>query len=91
MADKVKTAPKEETALNPMKRMRTVFLPSEGAKGGNSLFVGLNGKGYNIMRGMPVQVPEPVAQIVQEKVRLENKGRAYYDGLVANTDAAALK
>lgn len=87
---KVKTAPKEE--LNPMKRMKTVYLPSEGAKGqNNSLFVGLNGKGYNVMRGTPVQVPEPIYQIVKEMERLENKGRAYYDGLSANMDANALK
>lgn len=44
----------------------TVTLPRATGKEENFIFVGLNGKGYTVMRGVPVRVPRPVYDILME-------------------------
>ena len=46
----------------------TVTLPRATGKEENFVFVGLNGKGWRILRGVPVRVPRPVAQILAESL-----------------------
>lgn len=58
-----------ETPYNPMKDMVQVRLPRATGKEEDTLFVGLNGKGYNIKRGVPVNVPRPVYEILMERER----------------------
>ena len=52
--------------LDPMRELVTVTLPRATGTEENYVFVGLNGKGYTIMRGVPVRVPRPVADILTE-------------------------
>lgn len=66
---------------DPMKQMVTVFLPRATGNEENFLFVALNGKGYNIMRGQHVQVPRPVAEIIAERERQMDRQVAYIDEL----------
>ena len=63
----------DEKPVDPMTVMETVYLPRATGKEENFVFVGLNGKGYNIMKGVPVQVPKPVAAILRESLRIEQK------------------
>ncbi len=44
----------------------TVTLPRATGHEENYVFVGLNGKGYTVMRGVPVRVPRPVYDILME-------------------------
>ena len=47
----------------------TVTLPRATGKEEDFVFVGLNGKGYTIRRGVTVQVPRPVYEILAESPR----------------------
>lgn len=64
-----------------MKITKTVHLPRATGKQENFLFVGLNGKGYQIMRGVDVEVPLPVAMIVEETEAAEERAAAYIESL----------
>jgi hypothetical protein len=66
----------QETAsapVDPMKELTTVFLPRATGKEENFILVGLNGKVWKIMKGVPVQVPRPVAAILAESNRAERR------------------
>lgn len=47
-------------------KLVTVTLPRATGSEENFVFVGLNGKGWNVMRGVPVRVPRPVYDILAE-------------------------
>lgn len=55
--------------LDPMTETVSVTLPRATGKEENFVFVGFNGRGYNILRGEPVSVPRPVAEILDEAER----------------------
>ncbi len=55
----------------------TVTLPRATGKEEDVVFVGLNGKGYTIRRGVAVQVPRPVYEILAESQRQEQRQRDY--------------
>ncbi len=52
--------------MNTQTEYVTVTLPRATGKEEDFVFVGLNGKGYTIKRGMPVRVPRPVYDILAE-------------------------
>ena len=51
---------------NSADELVTVTLPRATGHEENFVFVGLNGKGYTVMRGVPVRVPRPVADILAQ-------------------------
>lgn len=51
---------------NEPSKLVTVTLPRATGSEENFVFVGLNGKGWTIMRGVPVRVPRPVYDILAE-------------------------
>lgn len=55
----------------------SVTLPRATGKEEDVVFVGLNGKGYTIRRGVSVQVPRPVYEILAEAQRQEQRQQAY--------------
>lgn len=60
--DKSKANP-VETEVNPMETMEEVFVPKAAGEDAN-IFVGLNGKGWKIPRGVRCKVPKPVADVL---------------------------
>ena len=56
-----------------MKDYVRVTLPRATGKEEDALFVGLNGKGYTIRRGVTVRVPRPVYEILAESRRQEQR------------------
>lgn len=62
---------------DPMNELVTVTLPRATGKEENFVFVGLNGKGYTIMRGVSVRVPRPVYDILAEARRQERRQAAF--------------
>lgn len=71
------TAATVEQQYDPMKDMVTVHLPRATGKEEDSLFVGLNGKGYTIKKGVPVRVPRPVYDILMERERQIERQAAF--------------
>ena len=60
----------EKTVVSkPEQETVSVTLPRATGKEENFVFVGFNGRGYNILRGEPVSVPRPVAEILDEAER----------------------
>ncbi len=58
--------PQEPEIKDPMQEMVTIKIPKDPVdKWNDSLFVGLNGRRYLIQRGKFVEVPRPVAEIIQ--------------------------
>lgn len=55
----------------------TISLPRATGKEEDLVFVGLNGKGYTIRRGVSVQVPRPVYEILMEAQRQEQRQQDY--------------
>ena len=55
-------------------RMRTVFLPRPMGREQKFLLVGVNGRRYQVPRGKPVEVPEPLAERID--IMLEAEERA---------------
>lgn len=55
--------------------MVKICLPRAGEGREQELFVGLNGVGYRVARGVEVSVPEAVAEVLghSEGARLENE------------------
>ena len=47
---------------NPMLEMVSIHIPKASGED-RTVFVGLNGRGWNIPRGMTVEVPKPVADV----------------------------
>ena len=54
-----------------------VTLPRATGKEEDFVFVALNGKGYTIRRGVPVQVPRPVFDILNESQRQQQRQNAF--------------
>ena len=62
---------------DPMRDLVTVSLPRATGNEEHYVFVGLNGKGYTIMRGVPVRVPRPVADILAEARSQQQRQEAF--------------
>lgn len=54
-----------------------VTLPRATGKEEDFVFVALNGKGYTIRRGVSVQVPRPVFDILNESQRQQQRQNAF--------------
>ena len=55
----------------------TITLPRATGKEEELVFVGLNGKGYTICRGVAVKLPRPVYEILAESQRQEQRQRDF--------------
>ena len=56
-----------------MNEMVPITLPRATGKEENFVFVGLNGKGYTVMRGVTARVPRPVYDILTESQRQQER------------------
>ena len=59
--------------MNKQNDYVSVTLPRATGKEEDFVFVGLNGKGYTIRRGVAVRVPRPVYEILAESRRQEQR------------------
>jgi len=55
----------------------SITLPRATGKEEDLVFVGLNGKGYTIRRGVTVKVPRPVYEILAESQRQEQRQQEF--------------
>ena len=59
--------------------MRKVYLPRGRKNEENFVIVSVNGRSYKIMKGVEVQVPEFVAQVLENARMMEDDARSYVD------------
>lgn len=70
MAKTEKTeAPVAATTYDPWKDMKDVFLERSGRDEPKSLYVCVNGRDFMIPKGKTVQVPAPIARLVESHKR----------------------
>ena len=67
-----KSSPLHPTCITTVRTFRQLGIRQEQeGREENFVFVGLNGKGYKILRGQTVQVPRPVYDVLTESERAE--------------------
>ena len=74
---KTEPAQEVEKTYNPMEDMIAVTLPRATGNEENFKIVALNGKVWKIMRGVTVQIPRPVYDILSESIAQENRLYAF--------------
>lgn len=75
-------APELQAApIDPMQEYATVYLPRATGDEEDTETVGFNGKLYRIQRGASVQVPRPVASLINDSIRQKEQNAAYYQEL----------
>ena len=60
-------------------KMTTVLLPRGRKQEENFVIVSVNGRSWKIMKGVEVQVPEFVAQVLENARMMEDDARSYVD------------
>lgn len=73
-------AAKSETKAAEAKTTVTIHLPRAPRGERNFQFVGVNGKAYKIMRGVDVEVPPEVAEVLENSRKAKEEADAYLDG-----------
>ena len=64
---------KETPMYDPWKDMRTVYVPKRTRTEQDTLEVGVNDRTFFVPKDMNVDVPMPVYEVVQEKLRMEKR------------------
>ena len=59
--------------------MVSIFLPRGRKNEENFVIVSVNGRSWKIMKGVEVQVPEFVAQVLENARMMEDDARSYVD------------
>ena len=65
-----------EAPVNEMEIMESVYIPKAAGEDSH-VFVGLNGKAWNIPRGKRWDVPKPVADILRASEEAKGKADEY--------------
>lgn len=89
MAVKKETAAAAETQAaveTPAEEMETIQLFSDGGKYKGDLFVGVNGVNYQIKRGVPVNVPKAVAEVIRHSQEQDAQSAARMEAIVAKSE-----
>lgn len=69
-------AEKKEQAQQGEK-MVTVMLHKDNNENKGDMFVGVNLKDYHVPRGIPVEVPESVAEVIKNHLAQENEAMEF--------------
>ena len=62
-----------------MEKMSKVFLPRGRKNEENFVIVSVNGRNYKIMKGVEVEVPECVAEVLENGRMMAETARRYMD------------
>jgi len=72
---------KAKVTAGAMERKVLVRLPRALPGEETELFVGVNGQGFRIKKGVEVAVPEPVAEVLASSEKAKDAAFRYVDGL----------
>ena len=62
-----------------MDKMTTIMLPRGRKNEENFVIVSVNGRSFKIMKGVEVQVPRYVAEVLANNARMAEEARRYVD------------
>ena len=70
---KVENEAKQAAVYDPWQDMRTVYVPKRTRTEQDTLEVGVNDRTFFVPKDKPVEVPLPVYEVVQERLRMEKQ------------------
>ena len=62
-----------------MDKMTTIMLPRGRKNDENFVIVSVNGRSFQIMKGVEVQVPDYIAEVLSNNRRMAEEARRYVD------------
>ena len=62
-----------------MDKMTTIMLPRGRKNEENFVIVSVNGRSFQIMKGVEVQVPDYIAEVLSNNRRMAEEARRYVD------------
>ena len=62
-----------------MDKMTTIMLPRGRKNEENCVIVSVNGRSFQIMKGVEVQVPDYIAEVLSNNRRMAEEARRYVD------------
>lgn len=66
-------AKKPDRIEDPMQQRVTKYVPRQSGNDQQNIYVGINGKGYNIPCGKNVEMPLPVWLVIERALQAEEK------------------
>lgn len=83
--DTVENVKVTETTKEDVKATKTLFLEKErGQRGNQQLFVSVNGKDYLIQKGVPVEVPILVYNVVMDSLKAKEEAYNFIEDTAKN-------
>lgn len=83
MSEKKTTAGQEQPVKDPFAETVKIKLPL--IKGQGDVHVGVNGRFWQIKRGVAVDVPKPVYEVLQHQEEMELQAKDYEEALAQKT------
>lgn len=80
-----KTESNKQTVMDPFAETVKIKLPL--IRGQGDVHVGVNGRFWQIQRGVSVDVPKPVYEVLQHQEEMELVAQAYEEELAKKNDA----
>ena len=62
-----------------MDKMKTIMLPRGRKNEENFVIVSVNGRSFQIMKGVEVEVPDYIAEVLSNNRRMAEEARQYVD------------
>lgn len=76
-AEPIAQAPITDT--DPWKKMVTIKLPKAPRGGDNYVIASVNGNAFKIERGVPVDVPAPIAEVIQHSEEMHDEADSFVE------------
>jgi len=70
-----------KASKDPWKQMVTIRLPKATNGEANYLFAAVNGRRFKIQRGVKVEVPMPIAEVIEHSYEQQNMADEFIDRL----------
>ena len=79
--EEAKPAKPVKASQDPWKQMVTIRLPKATNGEANYLFAAVNGRRFKIQRGVKVEVPLPIAEVIEHSYEQQNMADEFIDRL----------
>lgn len=77
LQQEAKPAKPAKASKDPWKQMVTIRLPKATNGEANYLFAAVNGRRFKIQRGVKVEVPAPIAEVIEHSYEQQNMADEY--------------
>lgn len=77
-----KKAVKEVVPVDPWKKKVTIRLPKAAQGEENYIIASVNGRVYKLMKGKEIDVPAPIAEVLQHSFEMQDEADEFIASLV---------